>query len=151
MRDNWFCGSFGTVPLNFLMHVQNCTGENCIFTLSFLANWNLYPMTESTERSPKHKWRKYILRVEGGGGISLAIPRKCSPLAQIRRGQEKPGPLLLVYFMTGCVKCCTFLFIDVIVGWFCVTFCVVFSFLFSDVEVYKEGLLCTRIFHRCRE
>jgi hypothetical protein len=33
----------------------------------------------------------------------------------------------------------------------CVTFCVVFSFLFSDVEVYKEGLLCTRIFHRCRK
>ncbi len=33
----------------------------------------------------------------------------------------------------------------------CVTFCVVFSFLFSDVEVCKEGLLCTRIFHRCRK
>ncbi len=33
------------------------------------------------------------------GWISRTIPRKCSPLAQIRRGQEKPGPLLLVYFM----------------------------------------------------
>ncbi len=66
MRDIWFCGSFGTVPLNFLLHVKNCTSENCKFTLSFLANWNLYPMTESTERSPTHKWRKYILRVEGG-------------------------------------------------------------------------------------
>jgi hypothetical protein len=36
----------------------------------------------------------------GGGWISLAIPRKCSPLAQIRREQKKPGPLLLVYFMS---------------------------------------------------
>ncbi len=33
----------------------------------------------------------------------------------------------------------------------CLTFCVVFSFLFSDVELYKDGLLCTRIFHRCRK
>ncbi len=40
---------------------------------------------------------KYILRA-GGGGISHAI-RKCSPLAQVRREQKKPGPLLLVYFM----------------------------------------------------
>jgi hypothetical protein len=34
-----------------------------------------------------------------GGGILRTIPRKCSPLAQIRREQKKPGPLLLVYFM----------------------------------------------------
>ncbi len=95
MRDNWFCGSFGTVPLNFLLHVQNCTSKNCRFTMSFLFNWNLYPMTESTERSPTHKWRKYILRVEGG--ISCAIPRKCSPLAQIRREQKS---LVLFYFFT---------------------------------------------------
>ncbi len=33
----------------------------------------------------------------------------------------------------------------------CLIFCVVFSFLFSDVEVYKDGLLCTRIFYRCRK
>jgi hypothetical protein len=45
------------------------------------------------------------------------------------------------FLFTGCVKCCTFLFIDVIVGWVCVTFCIVFSFLFSDVGVYEEGLL----------
>ncbi len=41
------------------------------------------------------------------------MPRKCSPLAQIRREQKMPGPLLLVYFMIisklderrGCVTC----------------------------------------------
>ncbi len=38
---------------------------------------------------------------EWRGWISRAIPRKCSPLAQIRREQKKPGPLLLVYFMTN--------------------------------------------------
>ncbi len=27
------------------------------------------------------------------------MPLKCSPLAQIRREQKMPGPLLLVYFM----------------------------------------------------
>jgi hypothetical protein len=30
----------------------------------------------------------------------------------------------------------------------CVTFCAVFSFFMSDVDVFKEGLLCTLIFHR---
>ncbi len=37
---------------------------------------------------------------KSGGGISCAILRKCSPLTQIRRQQEKPGPLLHVYFMS---------------------------------------------------
>ena len=50
---------------------------------------------------------------------------------------------------TGGVKCCTFLFIDVIVCLLvCVTFCAVVSFLILDVDVFKEGLLCTLIFHR---
>jgi hypothetical protein len=57
---------------------------------------------ESTERShPTEKkallrqWRKY-----GGGGDSRTVLRIFPPLAQIRRQQEKPGPLLLVYFMS---------------------------------------------------
>jgi hypothetical protein len=32
------------------------------------------------------------------------MPRKCSPLSQIRRGQKMPGPLLLVYFMGARVQ-----------------------------------------------
>ncbi len=31
--------------------------------------------------------------------MSRTVPRKCSPLTQIRREQKMPGPLLLVYFM----------------------------------------------------
>jgi hypothetical protein len=30
----------------------------------------------------------------------------------------------------------------------CVTFCAVFSFFMSDVDVFKEGSLCTLLFHR---
>ena len=30
----------------------------------------------------------------------------------------------------------------------CVTFCAVVSFLILDVDVFKEGLFCTLIFHR---
>jgi hypothetical protein len=53
MRDNWFCGSFGTVPLNFLLHVQNCTSENCKFTLSFLyrGNVHLWPKSDDSKKS----------------------------------------------------------------------------------------------------
>jgi hypothetical protein len=32
--------------------------------------------------------------------------------------------------------------------WICVTFCAVFLFLILDVDVFKEGVLCTLIFHR---
>jgi hypothetical protein len=46
-------------------------------------------------------------------------------------------------FTTGCVKCCTFLFIDVIVGWFVLLSVLCFRFLILDVDVFKEGLLCT--------
>ncbi len=76
------------------------TADSCCHSLS---TGNYIPLLSLLKVSPApppphtHKWRKYILRVEGG--ISRAIPRKCSPLAQIRRGQKKPGPLLLVYFM----------------------------------------------------
>ncbi len=97
MRDNWFCGSFGTVPLNFLLLVQNCTSENCRFTLSFLANWNLYPMTESTERSPTHKWRKYILRVEGGFYVQYRGNVHLWP-----KSDESKKSLVLFYLFTLC-------------------------------------------------
>ncbi len=40
-----------------------------------------------------------VSKFKSWGGNSGAMPRKCSPLTQIRRQQEKPGPLLLVYFM----------------------------------------------------
>ncbi len=82
--------------------------ENRRFTLSFLANWKLLYIpwlnllngppppppthTHTSEVSIFEEWR---------GWISRAIPRKCSPLAQIRRENKKPGPLILVYFMVG--------------------------------------------------
>ena len=46
-------------------------------------------------------------------------------------------------FTTGCVKCCTFLFIDVIVGWFVLLSVLCFRVLILDADVFKEGLLCT--------
>ncbi len=83
------------------MHVKIVQSENRRFTLSFLTNWKLYRMTESTERPPPtHTHTTSDVSIfESGGGISRGIPRKCSPLAQIRREQKKHGPLLLVYFM----------------------------------------------------
>ncbi len=55
---------------------------------------------------PSHTHREEIKTVlvtsvnyKSDGGIPCAMLRKCSPLTQIRRQQEKPGPLLLVYFM----------------------------------------------------
>ncbi len=99
MRDSWFCGSCGTVSLNFLLHVQNCTSENCRFTLSFLANWNLYPMTESTERSPPpiHKWRKYILRVGGRCHVHYRGNVHLWP-----KSDESKKSLVLFYLFTLC-------------------------------------------------
>ncbi len=69
-----------------------------------------------------HKWRKYIL--EWRGWISRAIPRKCSPLAQIRRKKKKPGPLLLVYFMIPglCRDTCGKDQESIIMGWTVVYF-----------------------------
>jgi hypothetical protein len=53
------------------MHVKIVQRENRRFTLSFLANWKLYRMTGSTERSPPpHTQTQLVaqeyLRVEGG-------------------------------------------------------------------------------------
>ncbi len=54
----------------------------------------VYPMTVNLHKGPSptvrkaklRLWRKYILRAEGG--ISCALPWKCSPLTQIRREQK---------------------------------------------------------------
>ncbi len=54
----------------------------------------VYPMTLNLHKGPSPtvrkaklcRWRKYILRAEGG--ISCALPWKCSPLTQIRREQK---------------------------------------------------------------
>jgi hypothetical protein len=49
---------------------------------------------------PQHHPPGFIFFIfGGGGGGSRAIPRNCSPLAQVRREQKKPGSLILVYFM----------------------------------------------------
>jgi hypothetical protein len=104
MKKTWSQKSCGTAPLNFLLHVQHCTKwKHQILAVipCQLETISHSHDCESTKRSPPHthtlKWRKYILR--GEGRILRTIPRKCSPLAQIRREQKKPGPLLLVYFM----------------------------------------------------
>ncbi len=55
------------------------------------------PHTHTERKAKLRQWRQFVLRAEGG--ISGAMLRKCSPLTQFRRQQEKPGPLLLVYFM----------------------------------------------------
>ena len=80
--------------------VQN---ENIRFLLSFLANWKLYPipMTVNLLKGfpPTHTHSSDKVYFKSGGEDLRTIPRKCSPLTQIRREQKKPGPLLLVYFM----------------------------------------------------
>jgi hypothetical protein len=100
-EKSWSRKSRGTVPLNFLLHVQNCTKwKPLIHTvipcqLKTISHDWIYlkvppPPTHTSDFSIFWEWR---------GWISRAVPRKCSPLAQIRREQKKPGPLLLVYFM----------------------------------------------------
>jgi hypothetical protein len=39
----------------------------------------------------------------------------------------------------GCVKCCTFLFIDVIVGWFVLLYVLWFLFCFQMFKCIKKG------------
>jgi len=66
----------------------------CNFLLTENDYSTVYPMTVNLHKGPsptvrKAKlclWRKYILRAEGG--ISCALPWKCSPLTQIRREQK---------------------------------------------------------------
>ncbi len=90
MKKTWSQKSQGTVPLNFLLHVHNCTKwkPRChsLSTENYIQWLNLLK-SPSPPPPHTHKWRKYILR--GGGGISRAVPRKCYPLAQVRRDQKK--------------------------------------------------------------
>ena len=47
---------------------------------------------------------------------------------------------------TGCVKCCTFLFIDVIVGWFVFLFVLCFLFCFQMFKCIKKGYYILKFF-----
>ncbi len=94
MKKTWSQKSCGTAPLNFLLHVQHCTKwKHQILAVipCQLETISHSHDCESTKRTPPHthtlKWRKDILRAEGR--ILRTIPRKCSPLAQIRREKKK--------------------------------------------------------------
>jgi hypothetical protein len=97
-KKTWSQKSCDTIPLNFLLLVQNCT------------KWKpqIHPVFPCQLETITHDWiylkvpppphtqvRKYIL--EWRGWISRAIPRKCSPLAQIRREKKS---LVLFYLFT---------------------------------------------------
>ena len=47
---------------------------------------------------------------------------------------------------TGCVKCCTFLFIDVIVGWFVLLFVLCFHYCFQMFKCIKKGYYVLEFF-----
>jgi hypothetical protein len=44
-----------------------------------------------------------------------------------------------LHMFTGCVQCCSFLFIDVIVGWFVLLFMLCFRFCFQVFNCIKKG------------
>jgi hypothetical protein len=98
LKFSWHCPFKPPFACTTLYRMK--TSDSCCHSLP---TGNYIPLTVNLLKgspSPHHthtQWRKYILWAEGG--ILRTIPRKCSPLAQIRREQKKPGPLLLVYFM----------------------------------------------------
>ena len=47
---------------------------------------------------------------------------------------------------TGCVKCCTFLFIDVIVVWFVLLFVLCFHYCFQMFKCIKKGYYVLEFF-----
>ena len=49
-----------------------------------------------------------------------------------------------LFMFTGCVKCCTFLFIDVIVGWFVLLFVLCFRFCFQNRFCFQK-LKCIKM------
>jgi hypothetical protein len=52
-EKTWNQKSHGTVPLNFILHVQiEQQIESRIFSLSFLSNWKLYSMTVNLLKGP---------------------------------------------------------------------------------------------------
>ena len=51
-----------------------------------------------------------------------------------------------LFMFTGCVKCCTFLFIDVLVGWFVFLFVLCFRFCFQMFKCIKKGYYVLEFF-----
>ena len=51
-----------------------------------------------------------------------------------------------LFMFTGCVKCCTFLFIDVIVGRFVLLFVLSFLFCFQMFKCIKKGYYILKFF-----
>jgi hypothetical protein len=51
-----------------------------------------------------------------------------------------------LFMFTGCVRCCTFLFIDVIVGWFVLLFVLCFRFCFQMFKYIKKGYYVLEFF-----
>ena len=51
-----------------------------------------------------------------------------------------------LFRFTGCVKCCTFLFIDVIVGRFVLLFVLCFLFCFQKFKCIKKGYYILKFF-----
>jgi hypothetical protein len=47
---------------------------------------------------------------------------------------------------TGCVKCCAFLFIDVIIGWFVLLFVLCFLFCSQMLKCIKKGYYVLEFF-----
>jgi hypothetical protein len=47
---------------------------------------------------------------------------------------------------TGCVKCCAFRFIDVIIGWFVLLFVLCFLFCFQMLKCIKKGYYVLEFF-----
>ncbi len=80
------------IQSRYLYILQYYYCRNFLLTENYYST--VYPMTVNLHKGPsptvrKAKlclWRKYILRAEGG--ISCALPWKCSPLTQIRREQK---------------------------------------------------------------
>jgi hypothetical protein len=51
-----------------------------------------------------------------------------------------------LFMFTGCVKCCTFLFTDVIVGWCVLLFVLCFRFCFQMFKCIKKGYYVLEFF-----
>ena len=51
-----------------------------------------------------------------------------------------------LFMFTGCVKCCTFLFIDVIVVWFVLLFVLCFHYCFQMFKCIKKGYYVLEFF-----
>ena len=51
-----------------------------------------------------------------------------------------------LFMFTGCVKCCTFLFIDVIVVWFVLLFVFCFHYCFQMFKCIKKGYYVLEFF-----